>query len=179
LHYTSGLPLAIEVLGSFLYGRSISEWRSALSRLRESPEKDVMDVLQLSFDGLHEFEKEIFLHIACFFNHYYEQQLKNILDCCGFHPCIGLRILIDKSLISIIQEKIVMRNLLEELGRKIVQKNSSEDPRKWKRLWFHEQLYDAVSYKMVKQLFGYKKVIFIFKKLNVLKISFLLFLIML
>jgi dephospho-CoA kinase len=170
LHYTSGLPLAIEVLGSFLCNRSISEWRSALSRLRESPEKDVMDVLQLSFDGLHEFEKEIFLHIACFFNHYYEQQLKNILDCCGFHPCIGLRILIDKSLISIIQEKIVMHNLLEELGRKIVQENSSEDPRKWKRLWFHEQLYDAMLYNMVNQLFGYKKVIFIFKKLNVLKV---------
>ncbi|CAI8617532.1 unnamed protein product [Vicia faba] len=73
LNYANGLPLAIKVLGSFLYGRDISEWRSALARLRESPDKDVMNVLRLSFDGLRETEKEIFLHIACFFDMHVEK----------------------------------------------------------------------------------------------------------
>jgi hypothetical protein len=169
LHYTNGLPLAIEVLGSFLYDRNISEWESALSRLRESPDKDIMDVLQISFDGLDKAEKEIFLHIACFFNSTDADYVKNILSCCGFHADIGLRILIDKSLIIIENGEIRMHNLLEELGKKIVQENSSKESRKWKRLWFEEQLHSVMSDHMVKQLFGYKKLISIFKKLNVLK----------
>ncbi|KAK2434580.1 disease resistance protein RUN1 [Trifolium repens] len=140
LHYTNGLPLAIEVLGSFLYDRNISEWRSALSRLRESPDKDIMDVLQISFDGLDKAEKEIFLHIACFFNSTDADYVKNVLNCCGFHADIGLRILIDKSLITIKDASTKMHNLLEDLGRKIAQENSSKESRKWKRLWSWEQL---------------------------------------
>ncbi|XP_061357602.1 TMV resistance protein N-like [Gastrolobium bilobum] len=68
LEYAKGLPLAIKVLGSFLFGRDIHEWRSALARLRENPSKDIMDVLRISYDGLEEMEKEIFLDIVCFFN---------------------------------------------------------------------------------------------------------------
>ncbi|KAK2434576.1 disease resistance protein RUN1 [Trifolium repens] len=152
LHYTNGLPLAIEVLGSFLYGLNISEWESALSRLRESPDKDVMDVLQISFDGLVKAEKEIFLHIACFFNSIDAYYVKNILNCCGFHADIGLRILIDKSLIRIKYGRIRMHNLLEELGRKIVQKNSSKKSRKWKRLWLCNQFPDVMSDHMEKNV---------------------------
>jgi len=88
-----------------LFGRDIHEWRSALARLRESPNKDIMDVLQLSFDGLEEMEKEIFLDIACFFIWKREKYVRNILNCCGFHPDIGLRVLTDKSLISISYER--------------------------------------------------------------------------
>ena len=64
VHYANGLPLAIEVLGSFLNGRSTSEWKSELDRLREFPERKILNVLQISFDSLHETEKEIFLNIA-------------------------------------------------------------------------------------------------------------------
>ncbi|XP_039689745.1 disease resistance protein RUN1 isoform X2 [Medicago truncatula] len=138
LSYANGLPLAIKVLGSFLFGRDISEWRSALARLKESPNKDIMDVLRLSFDGLENLEKEIFLDIACFFERYDKECLTNILNCCGFHPDIGLRILIDKSLISFYHGGCVMHSLLVELGRKIVQENSTKDLKKWSRLWFPE-----------------------------------------
>lgn len=65
--YANGLSLAIKVLGSFLFDRDVSEWRSALTRLKENPSKDMMDVLRISFDGLEEMEKKIFLDIACFF----------------------------------------------------------------------------------------------------------------
>ncbi|KAK2380981.1 disease resistance protein RUN1 [Trifolium repens] len=152
LHYTNGLPLAIKVLGSFLNGLSISEWRSALSRLRESPNKDVTGVLQISFDWLDKEEKEIFLHIACFFNIEDVDYVKNILSCCEFHADIGLRILIDKSLIRIENGEIIMHNLLEELGRKIVQKSSSKESKKWKRLWLPEQFRDVMSDHMEKNV---------------------------
>jgi len=53
-----------EVLGSFLYNRRTYEWKSELDRLKEFPERKILDVLQISFDGLQQKEKEIFLHIA-------------------------------------------------------------------------------------------------------------------
>ena len=33
IHYANGLPLAIEVLGSFLYNRSTCEWKSELDKI--------------------------------------------------------------------------------------------------------------------------------------------------
>ena len=69
IDYANGLPLAIKVLGSFLYNRSTYEWKSELDRLKEFPERKILDVLQISFDGLRQTEKEVFLHIACFLNY--------------------------------------------------------------------------------------------------------------
>ncbi|CAJ2637840.1 unnamed protein product [Trifolium pratense] len=153
LNYANGLPLAIKVLGSFLSGRSVSEWASALVRLRESPNKDIMDVLQFRFYGLEKTELQIFLDIACFFNGCEENFVKTVLNCCGFHPDIGLRVLIDKSLISISDEsKIEMHGMLQELGRKIVQENSTENARKWSRLWLHKYCYDVMSENMEKNV---------------------------
>ena len=40
VNYANGLPLAIEVLGSFLYNRSTYEWKSELDRLKEFPERE-------------------------------------------------------------------------------------------------------------------------------------------
>nr|KYP42771.1 TMV resistance protein N [Cajanus cajan] len=144
LKHANGLPLAIKVLGSFLFGRDISEWKSALSRLRENPSKDIMNMLRLSFDGLEEMEKEIFLDIACFFNGNKEQYVKKVLNCCGFHPDSGIRVLIDKSLITISNNLIEMHDLLEELGRKIVQENSPKEPQKWSRLWLDKCFYNVM-----------------------------------
>ncbi|MED6214288.1 hypothetical protein PIB30_101594 [Stylosanthes scabra] len=130
LAYANGLPLAIRVLGSFLYGRDFSEWSSALVRLKEYPSKDVMDVLRISFDGLEDMEKEIFLDIACFFCDNLEEYVKDILRIRGFHPDIGIRTLIDKSLIASKLRWIKMHDLLIELGRNVVREKSPNEPRK-------------------------------------------------
>ncbi|CAJ2637836.1 unnamed protein product [Trifolium pratense] len=143
-----GLPLVITVLGSFLFGQSIPEWSSALARLRESPNEDpnedIMNMLQLSFNGLEENEREIFLHISCFFKGHEKDYVENVLNCCGFHADSGLIVLIKKSLISFSNGKIEMHALMEELGRKVVHGNSSMDSRKWSKLWLHEQFYNVV-----------------------------------
>ena len=67
--YAAGLPLALEILGSFLFGRSTIEWKRALEKLKEQPKTAVLQVLQISFNGLQNPQKEIFLHIAWLFNH--------------------------------------------------------------------------------------------------------------
>ncbi|XP_058730509.1 disease resistance protein RUN1-like isoform X2 [Vicia villosa] len=153
INYADGLPLVIKVLGSFLFGRSISEWKSALARLRESPNKVIMDALQFSLYGLEKMELQIFLDIACFFNGREEKFVKHVLNCCGCHPDIGLRVLVDKSLISISAErKIEMHAMLEGLGRKLVQLHSTEETRKWSRLWVHKDCYDVMSENMEKNV---------------------------
>ncbi|MED6156723.1 hypothetical protein PIB30_017097 [Stylosanthes scabra] len=144
LTYAKGLPLAIKVLGSFLFGRDVSEWSSALVRLKEKPTKDIMDVLRISFDGLEDMEKEIFLDIACFFSNETEGCVKHILCIRGFHPDIGIRVLIDKSLLTRVPWRIVMHDLLRELGRSIVREKSPKEPRKWSRLWNQKDLRDVL-----------------------------------
>ena len=43
--YANGLPLAIEVLGSILYKKSMYEWKSELDSLKEFLERKIMDIL--------------------------------------------------------------------------------------------------------------------------------------
>ncbi|KAL1146111.1 hypothetical protein V6Z11_A11G348900 [Gossypium hirsutum] len=64
VHYAGGLPLTLEVLGSFLYGRDLAHRRSAIGRLKQDSNKEILDTLRISFDGLEEKEKNIFLDIA-------------------------------------------------------------------------------------------------------------------
>ncbi|XP_028109992.1 TMV resistance protein N-like [Camellia sinensis] len=39
--YAGGLPLALEILGSYLFGRNILEWKSALDELQEIPHHQI------------------------------------------------------------------------------------------------------------------------------------------
>ncbi|XP_057448736.1 disease resistance protein RUN1-like isoform X2 [Lotus japonicus] len=145
LEYAGRLPLAINVLGSFLFGRNVDEWRSALARLREYPEKDVMDVLRISFDALKDTEKEIFLDISCFFNKKSREYVKEVLDFRGFFPEIGIKVLIDKSLLVVDDHEIFkMHDLLKELGKNIVREKFPEEPWKWSRLWDYKNFHKVM-----------------------------------
>ncbi|XP_024199648.1 disease resistance protein RUN1-like [Rosa chinensis] len=95
LGYAQGLPLALVVLGSFLSGRGADKWASAIDRLRSTPDKRIIDVLRISFDDLHKKEKEIFLHIACFYKGKDKDRVTQILDYCQLQPVIGLDVLAD------------------------------------------------------------------------------------
>ena len=141
LKYARGLPLALEVLGSFLFGKSTVEWKSALERIKEYPNPKVLHVLQISFDGLHDTEKEIFLHIACFFNHKKKNRVVQVLDNLGLHVGIGLTQLVDKSLLKIMDHDVVwMHDLLEEMGKNIVFEECPDDPGKRSRLWVKKDI---------------------------------------
>ena len=113
----------------------------ALDRLREFPESKILNVLQISFDGLHETKKEIFLNNACFFNHKNQETIIPILDYLELHPKIGLEIFIEKSLIKLQYNQLWMHDLLQEMGRDIVRRECPNDqPEKRSRLWLYEDI---------------------------------------
>eukprot|EP00261_Vitis_vinifera_P017186 XP_010646758.1 PREDICTED: disease resistance protein RML1A-like [Vitis vinifera] len=65
LNYCDGLPLAVKVVGSLLYGRRKLEWENTLLKLQTVGERNVQKVLRLSYDRLDHTEKDLFLDIAC------------------------------------------------------------------------------------------------------------------
>ena len=154
VHYANGLPLAIEILGSFLFGRNINEWKCTFNRLKEFPKLEILQVLKISFDGLREIEKEIFLHIACFFNNDKEDDVVKILRYLGLYPDIGLRVLKDKSLVKsngIINDKrLWMHDLLQEMARSIVHQECPEESGKRSRLWLLKDIDNVLSKDTVK-----------------------------
>jgi len=138
--YANGLPLALEVIGSFMHGRSILEWGSAIDRLNDIPDHEIMDVLRISFDGLHELEKKIFLDIACFLKGFKKDRIIRILDSCGFHAHIGIPVLIERSLISVSRDRVWIHNLLQIMGKEIVRCESIEEPGRRSRLWTYKDV---------------------------------------
>ncbi|KAF3457255.1 hypothetical protein FNV43_RR01912 [Rhamnella rubrinervis] len=150
INYASGLPLALVVLGSFLRKKTIDEWNSALNRLSEYPEKEIMRVLRISFDGLGETEQNIFLDIACFFNGESKDYVMNIMGSCGFFPEIGIRSLVDKSLLHVHmdekdQNRLRMHDLLEEMGKGIVREKSRNEPGRRSRIWLEDDFYHVLN----------------------------------
>ncbi|KAG6675372.1 hypothetical protein I3842_15G097800 [Carya illinoinensis] len=139
--YAGGLPLALEVLGSDLHGRSLQEWESALDEYKRIPHEKIQKILRMSFDGLRESEKNIFLDIACFFKGFRKDYVIKILDSCGFCPNIGVKKLKDKCLITIDDyNHFGMHDLLQDMGREIVREESPREPGERSRLWFHEDI---------------------------------------
>ncbi|CAL5342764.1 unnamed protein product [Camellia sinensis] len=138
--YAKGVPLALKVLGSFLCGRNKDEWESSLKRLKESPMKEVQEVLRISYDALDWQEQEIFLDIACFFKGMDKNDITKILESCGFHPIIGIDVLVKNSLITISGNKLLMHDLIQELGWYIIFQQSPKEPGKRTRLWRDEDI---------------------------------------
>ncbi|XP_061943585.1 disease resistance protein RPV1-like isoform X1 [Populus nigra] len=97
--HVQGNPLALIVLGSSLYGKSIEKWRSALNKLAQHPQIEM--ALRISYDGLDSEQKSIFLDIAHFFIGWEQDRATRILD--GFYGRsvkFDISTLIDKCLIT-------------------------------------------------------------------------------
>ena len=139
VYYANGLPLALVTLGSFLFEREKDEWQSALNNLKKNPKGEIFDTLKVSYEGLEEMWKAIFLDIACFFRGKMKDQVIEMLENCGFDAKIGIRVLMDKSLITVEKEKLCMHDLLQEMGWEIVRRESNE-PGKRSRLWLRKDL---------------------------------------
>jgi hypothetical protein len=145
LDYAKGLPLALKVLGSLLYGRTKEAWESELQKLEKLPDLKIFRLLKLSYDGLDNKQKDIFLDIACFHRGQLEKVVALTLDSCGFSARIGMDILEDRCLISISKGGVWMHDLIQEMGHEIVRQQCVNDPGKRSRLWKPDVIYDVLS----------------------------------
>jgi hypothetical protein len=138
--YAHGLPLALEVFGSFLYGRRMEFWISARNRLKEKPNAEILDKLKISFDGLEDLQKQMFLDIACFFGGVCKDNMRHILESLGYYSDIAFDVLVDKSLLtSSWGGKILgMHDLLRKMGQQIVHCESAEELGRRSRLRCNE-----------------------------------------
>ncbi|KAH9781848.1 ADP-ribosyl cyclase/cyclic ADP-ribose hydrolase [Citrus sinensis] len=146
MKYAQGVPLALKVLGCFLYEREKEVWESAINKLQRILHPSILEVLKLSYDSLDDEEKSIFLDVACFFQGEDVNLVMKFHNASGFYPEIGISVLVDKSLIAIgSYNKIRMHDLLQELGREIVRQESI-NPGNRSRLWHHEDIYEVLTY---------------------------------
>nr|KAJ0191973.1 hypothetical protein LSAT_V11C800409120 [Lactuca sativa] len=139
--YAGGLPLALRVLGCFLCDKDMNQWRSAIARLKEIPDTDILGKLKVSFDGLKQHEQDLFLDIACFFRWAKKDTAMEILDACGLHPVIGIEVLRQKALITISWDgRFDMHDLVQEMGHHIVRGEHPKNPEKHSRVWKTEDV---------------------------------------
>nr|XP_023927286.1 disease resistance-like protein DSC1 [Quercus suber] len=141
VRYARGLPLALEVLGSSLFGRKLDAWRSARDKLEAKPNRGIMEILQISLVGLEDTQRELFLDIACFFKGEQVYCVRDTLESLGHFPDCDIYVLMDKSLITIASNgTLSMHDLLQEMGQDIVRCESPKELGKCSRLWCYKDV---------------------------------------
>nr|GEV49060.1 TMV resistance protein N-like [Tanacetum cinerariifolium] len=140
--------VTLKVLGSSLRKRdNLESWTSilnSLSSLKGDLDSKIQGVLQRSFDSLpYNNDKELFLHIACFFvgedMDYVGTILENDLKAKN-----GIVTLINKSLLTVSKSnQLMMHQLLQNMGRKMVCEES-KDPAEHSRVWCSDEAYNLL-----------------------------------
>jgi nucleoside-triphosphatase THEP1 len=154
-NYASGLPLALEILGSNLFGKHIEDWNSLLDQYEKIPNKEVQEILRVSFDALGEDEQNVFLDTACCFKGYQLNEMEDML-CAHYGRSMKYHIgvLVEKSLVKISHSgSVTLHDLIEDMGKEIVRQESPNEPGKGSRLWFHEEIFQVFEENSVRLFF--------------------------
>ncbi|XP_021979134.1 TMV resistance protein N-like [Helianthus annuus] len=145
VRYAAGLPLTIKVLGSFLCGRTKREWENTIERLETIPLKETLEKLELSYVGLEDDLQQIFLDVACILKGERKDEAIRVLESCGFCAEIGLRVLEQRSLITISSDgHLLMHDHIQEMGRNIVRRLHPYEPKRHNRLWIKQEIEDIL-----------------------------------
>ncbi|XP_068489490.1 disease resistance protein Roq1-like isoform X2 [Phaseolus vulgaris] len=142
--YAKGLPLALKVIGSDLaaFHESLEDWEMAMKEYEKTPNTKIQDVLQISYDRLDDNAQQIFLDIACFFKGERMEYVKKILQ--EFCPTTNMKLLLNKSLITVENGCLKMHDLIQDMGREIV-KQESPNPAKRSRIWYYEDAIEILT----------------------------------
>ncbi|XP_027916364.1 disease resistance-like protein DSC1 isoform X1 [Vigna unguiculata] len=144
--HANGNPLALKVLGSVLHSRNEQQWDNALRKFKKVPNAEIQNVLRWSYDGLDYEQKNMFLDIACFFRGENKENVIRLLEFCGFYAYIGIKILLEKGLITFSDNgDVCMHELIQEMGWEIVHQESIKDPGRRSRLWDLKEIYDVLK----------------------------------
>ncbi|XP_024031844.1 disease resistance-like protein DSC1 [Morus notabilis] len=148
VNYTGCNPLALKVLGSSLRSQTVEYWVNTLNKLKSIPDPKIQKVLKISYDGLDDKQQDILLDIACFLRGETRDFTESILNDCDLFASSGIEILINKSLITIIEGKVWMHDLIQEMGWEIVRQQSIKDPGERNRMWIPQDVYNVLENNM-------------------------------
>ncbi|XP_048129336.1 disease resistance protein L6-like [Rhodamnia argentea] len=141
-----GLPLALEVVGSYLCGQPPKIWRETIEKMQNMPHTEVRDKLMISYYALEEDQRQMFLDIACFLIGSETRVASYMWDACGFFARLGIEVLRSMSLIIIGDNyEFGMHSQLRDLGRDIVRAESYHEPHKRSRLWVYEEAMEVLE----------------------------------
>jgi hypothetical protein len=157
VEYSGGLPLALEVLGSYLFDRGVTDWNCVLEKIKLIPNDQVQEKLKISYDGLNDDTmKEIFLDIACFFIGMDRNDVIQILNGCGLFAEVGINVLVERSLVTVDDKNMLgMHDLLRDMGREIIREKSPKEPEERSRLWFHKDVLGVLIERTVRTSYMY------------------------
>lgn len=143
----AGLPLALEVLGSYLFKRSMREWKSSLNKLQQIPRNEIQKKLLVSYQALCDGNlQDVFLDIACYFIGEDKDMTISILNSCGFDSENEIITLMDRCLLSVNDKnELRMHDLLREMGRDIARNDCPKEPWKHSRLWLFEDICNVLN----------------------------------
>ncbi|CAN6581961.1 unnamed protein product [Malus baccata var. baccata] len=106
-----------------------------------------MNKLRISYDSLQDdHDRKLFLHIACFFIGMDEDYIVRILDECDFKTICGIQNLRDRCLVTIDKDKLYMHDVIRDMGREIVRRESHE-PGNRSRLWRSKDSFEVLREK--------------------------------
>ncbi|XP_030958296.1 disease resistance-like protein DSC1 [Quercus lobata] len=146
IKHARGLPLALVIMGADLNGRTKPQWGSAVDKYERIPNEEIQKILEISYEVLDETEKDIFLDIACFFKGFFKEYVMDILNACDLHPIYGIQKLFDKCLITVDQyDRLLMHDLLQQMGRDIIRRESPRMPGERSRLWCYEDVHKLLT----------------------------------
>ncbi|XP_056165299.1 disease resistance protein RPV1-like [Syzygium oleosum] len=134
------LPLALEITGSSLNGKSEALWDDTLKKLKEAPPMEVQRKLLISYERLDRAQRQVFLDIACFFVNEDKTYPFYMWDDCGYYPHDALEVLFLMSLIKIKDDNTFwIHDQVRDLGRQIVREENFNDPCERSRVWNFEE----------------------------------------
>ncbi|KAL2334421.1 hypothetical protein Fmac_015634 [Flemingia macrophylla] len=146
LYYANGLPLALEIIGSNMYDKTLDEWDSAVEAYERFPNRDVQKIVRVSYDSLDTNEREIFLDIACFFSGYTLRYVTDMLMARGFHPKIGIRVLKDKSLIKTVkQNDRALDTIYHQIENDAVEVMKLEMPKDQEKIQWNQKVFGKMK----------------------------------
>ncbi|CAL9007207.1 unnamed protein product, partial [Prunus brigantina] len=143
----SGLPLSLKLLGSHLRNKGVHRWQAILSdAYGGDPYTSIQKIHGKSYDALKTSVQQVFLDIACFFKGEDKDYVLQIVSSSKHKvPQDCIEELVEKAMITIQSNMILMHDLLEQLGKDIIHEESPNDPGKRSRLWFHQDVLQVLT----------------------------------